>query len=318
MTKPILERRRAALDAVRRYVDGPARRLWNVNAGTNSVDVTIPESGMNSLVYFVALDGETRAVVHAFKKTAKRRRLADGLCLAERHDLPVPKILDAGLSAIQHVRFGYCFLMTQFMQGRQLEYGPLTREQIAPMAEALSRLHGVTSKRWGKPGELSASPIRESWRGTVEKRLHLFRVAAPDLDPARVEHLATWFKCVLDELPEPGEFQLCHHHLGPDDMVFDEATGRIYFVDCDALQFSRASRGLATIRRIFFDGEDSNWTEFLNLYCSGLPSTDRSALEREIKFFMAFHLLGKMCHANRESEKSTLQREHLFRLTEHP
>ena len=69
-------------------------------------------------------------------------------------------------------------------------------------------------------------------------------------------------------------------------------------------------------RGIFFDGEESNWTDFLDLYCSRIPSVDRPALEKEIEFYGAFGLLGKVCHGERVDEKSLGCRERLLRIGE--
>ena len=89
---------------------------------------------------------------------------------------------------------------------------------------------------------------KDELRRGVLRRLDELETRPSDITSKEIQELRTWFLDCLDQLDFPPPFQLCHHHLAAGDILYDPETGRTTFIDCAALQFSRAARDVAHIR----------------------------------------------------------------------
>lgn len=289
MSTPIQKRRAEVLSVVRSYVERELSRRLDLREPNRAVRPA--PGGGKSLVFFVETNGTRCAVVYAFKKNAEAARFASALRLAERHYLPAPKLIHESAGWLARRRYGHALIASEFMTGEPLNPNADAAALTRPLADAMAQLHRVTSNRWGKPDALRSDSIKADWRQGALRRLR-----AAGLPPESEANLKTQLDRLLDALPEPREFQLCHHHLAPDDLLFDAAAKRIAFIDCGSLQFSRAARDLATLQLTVFGEHELAWRAFVDAYFNRMGEATREPTEREMRFFVPFLLLGKLRH----------------------
>lgn len=306
-------RRLEALPAVQRYVEKRLCRLFDWNQA--SIRIRIPSSGTRSRVFFVSVDGRDSVTVRAFRTAAHRTRLRRALSLADHYDLPVPKLLNAGYGPLERALFGFSFLTTEFIRGDELPPCVPDSDRCTGLAAALAQIHRAGGRRWGKPGHYRRTSIRDRWRRSVESRLDRLTGSNGELDPTLIEDLRRWFEARLAAIPEPREFQICHHHLAPDDILYEETSGRVTFVDCSSLQFSRGARDLAAIRYTLYLGQDGPWEEFLQRYFAHFPSGAMEETAEERRFFDAFTHLLRLARRLTDAPAHQAALEQLLRAT---
>lgn len=299
--KSIQKKRAAALESVERFAN---RRLRGALARTaGKIEIKAALGGGRSLVYFASQDDRPLAVIHAFDRKKDHAQLRAALTLGQGQDLPIPNLLYSSDLGMDRLRFGHWFVASEFIVGEDLAGKAPDQLPISALAATLRRLHRVEQSRWGKPGKFKSGPILADWRRSAFERLDSLEKKLPASEPILGE-LRPWFTQKLDSLEEPTAFQLCHHHLAPDDLLFDEPTGKLTIIDCGSLQFSRASRDLAAVHQGFFADSDALWRGFLNEYF-GDATPDREQIESEIEFFDAFYLLSKL--RNQASDETRRQ-----------
>lgn len=228
----------------------------------------------------------------------------------------------------------YVYLVAEFAPGSDLasvideakngdnETDSARWDFVVPLAKAVAQLHSARNPRWGKPGRLKRSSIREDWRSSVESRLKDILNAgtrgerpaegrAKGVGKSDVDRMRPWFVATIDRIDEPIEFNLCHHHLAADDILYDAESGRITIVDCASLQFSRAARDLAALRLGLFEGADQTWALFSKSYDAASPGREMKRLADELRFFEAFYLLVKLRSAIGSPERFAARLEAL-------
>lgn len=309
MSGDIISRRQAAEPAVRRFVERSVRsRLrWE----DCPVRIEIPEGGARSLLFIARAEGCEPVVIHAFRKSDERRRLDRALALGARHELPVPVTRHKGWAFGESLRYGLSFLVVEHVPGRHLPPEPPDRQPRAALAAALARMHSARSDKWGRPGGFTRKSIREDWARGVARRCREIGQGKLDLNPEVLRSIEARFGEMLESIPEPREFQICHHHLAPDDILYDPETTRVAFIDCSSLQFSRAARDLAAVRHAFFLEDENAWRDFGELYFAKFTQEWRAACELELAFFESFLILGRL---RRMSSKPQRARPLLERL----
>jgi len=302
----IQKKRAAARPAAAAYADRVLRPALKWRSGP--VEVSPVKDGQNSLVYFLHAPDQPPAVLYL----SSRRRLwedtRDALALGGQHDLPIPRLLHAGRGLADRLMLGHYFLVTDFAPGTNLRKMSWDTHAIDALARAVAALHHVESDRWGKPRRLRSRSIREDWRLSVDSRLDSIRKHPKAVPPELAERISRWLHDQLDRLPEPTRYQLCHHHLFGDDIIFDPDTGRMTLLDCSDLQFSRASRDLACVHEGMFAHRPEQRTEFLKAYFAHFSPAIRDEWEREIPFFEGFYLLIKI----RNALKQRIRREYFL------
>lgn len=294
MTTRIEEKRFAARPVVEAYVEKVLRGA--LGWGDARVRITIPSEGTRSLIYFVAPDGGSPVAVQAFEDGGEHTRLRKALALGRKQELPIPDLVRSGVAALDRSRFGYCFIVMGFIDGKALPPEPPHHAVRESLAVALARLHGVKRRRWGKPGRMHLRSIREDLWASVGKRLADLGdggSGAPGLDAEKVAAVEKWFAQTLASIDEPKQFRLCHHHLAPDDIIL-EPGGAVRFVDCGSLQFSRAARDLAVMRNSLFFDDDAAWDDFIHRYFEHFDEAFRKDCLKEIPLFNALYRLGKV------------------------
>lgn len=296
--KAIQKKRAAALESVKRFASNKFRGV--IEGTTGEIEIKAALGGGRSLVYLAYQQGRPVAVIHAFDRKKDHAQLHAALTLGQGQELPIPKRLYASGLGLDRARFGHWFVASEFIVGEDLAGKRPEQLPISALATTVRNLHRVEQSRWGKPGKFKSSPILEDWRRSAFERLDSLEKKLPASEPI-VPELRGWFAQKLDSLEEPATFQLCHHHLAPDDILFDEATGKLTIIDCGSLQFSRASRDLAAVHQGFFAEADEPWLRFLDEYFAE-NIADRAQIESETEFFDAFYLLSKL--KNQASDES--------------
>ena len=109
-------------------------------------------------------------------------------------------------------------------------------------------------------------------------RIEKIRPELNEKNCARMDRIKYLLTELLDSFDPPREFQLCHHHLAPDDMLFDPKSNRVTLIDCANLQYSRAGRDLAAIKFWMFQENAEAWKKFLGEYAGASKQKDQTRL----------------------------------------
>jgi hypothetical protein len=309
MSSTIHSRRNKAQSLAQGFAERDLRR--RLQWGPGPVELKPPGAGGKSLVYLLRAPAGDRAVLYLFPKWRPWRDTVEALRFGAKHSLPIPRLLDAGSPWLDYPRHRHFFLTTDFAEGRHLTGLDWSNDTIDVLASTLARLHAVESPRPGKIRRPASGSLRDDWRRSVRSRIDQARRAAAGFDPASLDPIDAWFTRTIDALPEPSRFQLCHHHLFADDIILDPSGDKMTVIDCANLQFSRASRDLACVRRGLFPDRPDLASEFLERYFRRFPPASRADWEPEIPLFEAFYVLGKLRHA---AKRTALGVEYLHQL----
>ena len=170
------------------------------------------------------------------------------------------------------------------------------------VARALAKLHSVQREYWGEiKGRRKARSYGETMKRAIEKRLGRLGDSPERFPGGQIEALREWFLERVEALADAKSFQLCHHHLHGDDIIYDPKMGRITIIDCASLQFSRASRDVSNLAEMAWMGDAQERNEFLEYYFSCSPDERRSEYKVEGPLYTAFHLLNQLYRLVRKS-----------------
>jgi len=181
-----------------------------------------------------------------------------------------------------------------FAEGEPFSVDSGGHPAVEALVDSLSRLHAVTARRWGRPGRPRLGSIHRDWARSVTRRLTEAASLAPEAVRRSLTPIGGKMLAVLERLPRPREFQLCHHHLAPDDALYDRAGGRLTFVDCGGLQFSRAARDVADAITLVLADQPEAEATFLARYEASIGQDAAADVRRELPFFRAFGRLVKL------------------------
>jgi hypothetical protein len=299
--------RKQALPFAMRYAEKTLRPALKL--GDTPIEVQTARGGTNSLVYFLACEGNRRAVIYLHDDPNDWRDTCDALKLGAREALPIPRLLHSRPGPLLPWKKGYAMLATDFAEGRTLMNLEWDAPRIELLADTVARLHGLESDRWGKMRRLRSDPLLSSLERGIRKRIEKIRHHRSAPNGRILDVIENFFDRQLSDIPEPSNFQLCHHHLFGDDLIISPDEKSITILDCPGVQYSRASRDLASIRQGFFPYEADHWQHFLNAYFGHFPAKTRLEWEREIPIYNAFYLLIKFRnHLGRAKQSMYLER----------
>lgn len=274
------------------YAERHLRTLLNL--GRHTLEVHPAARGSKSLVYFLRCDGSCRAVIYLYDDPREWKENCAALRLGKTHNLPMPRLIHARKPPPWRWSNGFPALATDFAEGGTLNHIEWTPPRVELLATTLKRLHALESPKWGPPGRPGGGPYRDSLRKSVTSRLRKIRRSPSAPPPCDINAIEAFFDREFSRLPEPRTFQLCHHHLAPDDLILSTDESRMTILDCATIEYSRAARDLASVHQAILTDSTAPWGEFLEAYFRGCPAPHRQRVESEIPLFSAFFLLVKL------------------------
>ena len=159
--------------------------------------------------------------------------------------------------------------------------------------QALARLHGAERSDYGLPRRRPRrKPYAADMQRAVKRRLRELASRTSEIKPETITALSAKLLEHLKRLESLDAFQLCHHHLYSDDILYDPAENRTTLIDCGGLQFSRAARDLAAIRLMPWMTPEA-WQEFSATYFEKSKESRSLEYEREGPFFEIFIWLSR-------------------------
>jgi len=297
MEDKLQSQRVGALASAKSHADHALRRA--LHWGDASFGIEIPREG-NSLVYHLHPEGHPGVALLAIKKRREALKLDAALRAAAPRGAPIPKLLHTDVRILPRLVRGHYFVATSLLPGVPLRPDERDESTLIAMARALSRLHAIQDPHWGKPGHPRHDSLLRAWSTEVERIMRRF--IKDSALSGFVPEMHVFFRRVIERMEEPSQFQLCHHHIAPEDMLYDAATDSVSLTDCGHMEFSRAARDLASVRWECFPDAEESFDLVLQNYFRGVSKTAREQYLREREFFEAFHHLRKIQRYPRDAK----------------
>jgi hypothetical protein len=288
------EQREERLDQVARYAAGPlARRL---RAAAQEVAVVPAEHGKRSLVYYVSVGGEPRAVLRAVPRLLDAWVLSHNLRLLARHGVPAPALLESRLCPLTRLRWGFWPVAEQWIQGRHLDELERREPALCAVARALARFHNVRRRSWGRP-------VWPRW--TSYRRYLLRRMAgrARNFDAVlaepKAEALIAWCRRHAAQAPLGPPYSLTHSRIYTPNFIVTD-TDEAYAVDLLECRYGTFGIDLTWALKRLCQGRPGACQVFLDAYFAERPDGTRRVYEASQPFFETdYHLARASIYARR-------------------
>ncbi len=293
MENKIKKKRIAAEKNALIFADGELRQALKWSSG--SLEMKSPDAGDHSVLYFVTHQSGQRVMLRVYDRREDRVAHHRALRLGHQHGLAIPRILHCGNALLQKLKYGTYYFVTAIAPGDTIDRQPATAATRHAVATALAGLHRVESNRWG---DLDSKHFRKSYaqnmQRALQKRLDALASNPSDLSNDLQQKISKWFHGQLACFENLKQFQLCHHHLHPDDILYDAASDTATIIDCISLQYSRASRDLANFRYSPWIAGEENWQQFYQTYLTHSRAERAAQVEAEGSYFNAYRLLCRL------------------------
>ena len=254
---------------VKRYVE---RRLARSGLeGGGEVKVTLPLTGVRSVVRVIEIDGRPRAVVRVHAASGvdavDTRVLAD--MLVERHGLDAPRLLDV----YEGRKNDLIAVVEEYVSGDHVAPDALRPGQIDALADTFARLHAVASPRCGALAAPSRSGYDDFAFGRASNRFRSVRRWAPSrITPADKRRVLRWFHACSRRLADVDAFSLIHDKPNRGNVIWNESDGRFVLVDLATLRYDCPAKDLTQIEHELLGGDAGRIERFRAAYFGDKPS----------------------------------------------
>jgi len=279
---------------VRRFAEGPLRR--RLGWGEGPIEVSVPGEGKRSLLFSLDPPGGRASILRLFEAAEPYRRYWRTLALAKAEGAPTPRLIDHGGGLWARWRLGGRYVLESRLPGRRPDAVGPTPELRAAVGRALARLHAIERDHWGPVDRPAGPGFAETLQRQLDRRMRDLRTFPEAVEPAAVDRMESWFRKELGALAPIRRFQLCHLHLGKDDILYDSRADAAAFIDCGGAAFHRAARDLAHFQPYEkgWIGDGTGLREFLSAYVAESPPERAQELQREGPLFEAWLLLNRL------------------------
>lgn len=300
------------LAAVSRYAAGPLARRLGLDA--RAVAAEPATRGARSLVYFLDVGGERRAVLRAVRRLPDAAKLAYNHSRLRASGLPVARVLTASASPLTRLRWGFYPVVEEYIDGRHVAPRKASETAVRAVARALARFHGVERRRWGWPWFPRWGSYRKHYLARIARRA---RCVDEGLETGRSEELMAWFQARAREAPLEPPYALLHGRVhGTNFVVTPEGQAvALDLLECRFGSFA-ADVNWALPRICGDDAQRGAW--FTETYFAHRPQAYREAFARSRPFFQAAYRLGRAAIYTRRARRARGRRaEKLERLRIH-
>ena len=208
------------------------------------VTVTPADAGIRSLVYILEGPEFERRILRAEKMLHRFKRRIRGHKLLLRHAFYVPRVLYQDTDQDVRKKYGFFFMVESSLAGMHFNNVQDSASAASNLGSTLARMHKITSRRFGWPGELR-------WQGRLLAGLDLRKRARAHLKIYRQRNrrftklIEAWFnrQPIKAWFPRP---RLTTAGLTSTNLLVDE--DRIAILDLARVRYTAVGRDLAQIR----------------------------------------------------------------------
>jgi hypothetical protein len=288
------EQREERLDPVARYAAGPlARRL-----GASARDVTVApaERGKRSLVYFVSVGAEPRAVLRAVPRLSEAWVLRHNLRLLARHGVPAPALIEARLCPLTRLRWGFWPVAEEWVQGHHLDELDDRGLALRAVARTIACFHNVRRRFWGRPLCPRVTSYRRYLLNRIIERARNFDAV---LEEPKADALIAWCRRHAAAAPLGPPYSLTHSRIYTPNFVVTDAD-EAYAVDLLECRYGTFAMDLTwALKRLCEDRADA-CEAFLEAYFAERPDGTRQIYDASRPFFETdYHLARASIYARR-------------------
>ncbi len=283
-----------------RYLGGVlGPRLGLPRAG---LQIDVPRHGLNSQLIIVRGESIAPRVVRFHRNPVEARACLRAHQLAEKHGLPVPRLVHHDLTLPHRLRHGFSVLVEEYLVGAHLDPGSLGEARLRALATTLGELHGVTQDDSRNP--LSQNG-RDFFRSVIRVKL-LNRIDSlmglPDeFPPPDQERMRRFVERMMQKWSNPPKLTLTHDKINRGNIVFT-GDDRAYLIDLVTLRYGSPGKDL--IATLYYFCESAEEEEiFKRLYFDQLDPAYRLHFGEFEPLYRVWHHLGRWASKSRAYAK---------------
>jgi len=247
------------------------------------------DAGIRSLVYFLEGLEFGRCIIRAEKMKHRFKRRIRGHKLLLQHGFNVPQVVYQDMDLAVRKKYGFFFLVESCLAGVHFSRAQDPVAAASNLGSTLARMHEITSRRYGWPGELR-------WQGRILAGLQLRKQAQAHLRIYRQrkrkfpEKIEGWLKRQPIGAWFP-KLRLTTAGLTSTNLLVDG--GRIAILDLARVRYTAIGRDLAQIR-FGLTGKDVNaGASFFESYRKHASENLLAELKKCLPLFEALYLLRR-------------------------
>jgi Ser/Thr protein kinase RdoA (MazF antagonist) len=253
------------------------------------VSIIPADAGIRSLVYFLEGPEFERRILRAEPIRHRCERRIRGHKLLQQHGFHVPRVLYQDMDPAVRKQYGFYFLVESCLKGVHYSRAPDPMAAASSLGETLARMHAITSRWYGWPGELR-------WQGRIMAGMQLRRQARVHLRIYRQrerkfpERIKGWFKDqpLQAWFPRP---RLTTAGLTSTNLLVQE--NRVALLDLARVCYAVAGRDLAQVRFGLAGNDENAAAVFFEAYRRQASEKHLAELAVGLPLFEALYLLRR-------------------------
>lgn len=268
----------------------------------SGLQVDAPRHGLISQLLIVRGEGVEPCVVRFHRNPVDARTCLRAHKLAERHDLPVPRLVYHDLTLPHRLRYGFAVLVEEYVKGAHLDPGGVGHQRLDALASTLARLHGITPSPRRTPLFPSGRDFfRSVIRVKLQNRIESLTAVPEEFSEADRDRLDAFSNRMMQRWSNLPSLTLTHDKINRGNIVFAD-DGRAYLIDLITLRYGMPGKDLVAAL-YYFCGNEAEEAFLKDAYFSRLDPVHREHFEEFESLYRVWHHLGRWSSKSRAYAK---------------
>lgn len=268
----------------------------------SGLQVDVPRHGLNSQLLIVRGEGVSPYVVRFHRNPVEARICLRAHKLAEKKELPVPRLVYHDLSLPHRLRHGFAVLVEEYVKGAHLDPGDLGGDRLEALASTLARLHSIIPSVRRTPMFPSGRDFyRSVIRVKLQNRIESLTALPDEFTPEDQERLAAFSNRMMQRWTNLPSLALTHDKINRGNIVF-AGDGQAYLIDLITLRYGMPGKDLVAAL-YYFCGNEEEEALLKDAYFSRLDPVHREHFEEFEALYRVWHHLGRWSSKSRAFAK---------------
>lgn len=265
-------------------------------------EIAVPTHGTRSDVLLVRPRGATAFALRCIGNQSEAAGLVQNFEFAQSRGLPTPRLLYSEVTRSHHRRHGFSVLVEELIGGWHRDAEQAQPNELEELGEALARLHGVESDRWGSIGNLrSRSFFNAGIKTKFENRLASIAKFDPEFQKSWQTKILQFVKSYRNQWDGGPPFALTHDKINLGNVIFTAEAGA-YFIDLTTMRFGAPGKDL-TAALYYFCSDTQAEEELKRVYFGHLGSEREEHFHKFEPLYRAWHHLSRWAAKSRAAWK---------------
>lgn len=273
---------------------------------SSGLQIFVPRHGLKTQMLIVRGEGIEPCVVRFHRNPVDARICLRAHKLAEKKELPVPRIVYHDLSLPHRLRHGFAVQVEQYVRGAHLDPGTLGAERLDALASTLARLHSITPSMRRTPLFPNGRDFyRTVIRVKIQNRIESLTALPEEFTAQDQERLAAFSNRMMQQWSNLPSLTLTHDKINRGNIVF-AGDGHAYLIDLITLRYGVPGKDLVAAL-YYFCGNEEEEKRLTDAYFSRLDPVHREHFEQFEPLYRVWHHLGRWSSKSRAFAKKAVK-----------